>query len=140
MKCWAQTWTESERGWGQRPDGYTLHQTKEDIVSFLEHMRAREAEAYKGATPDEYSFPDSPPTLVEITDQATIDKLLASTEGIWGPGRTPPDALAESETMAVPPSPLEVEVHRLRRIAEQAHEMAELLVRPAGKGNKPTCP
>lgn len=134
MKCWAQTWTESERGWGQRPDGYTLHKTKEDIGFFLERMRAQEAEDYKGLTPDEYSFPDSPPTLVEITDPATIASLLASTEGIWGPGRFPPDALAESETMAVPPSPLAEQVSKLREISERAHQMAEDLVRQAGTG------
>lgn len=133
MKCWAQTWTESERGWGQRPDGYTLHKTKDDITHFLNRMRTREAEIYKGQTPDEYSFPDSPPTLVEITDKDTIDKLNASTEGIWGPGNSPPPPLAESETMVEPPTPLAEAVHKLREISERAHQMAEELVRQAGE-------
>lgn len=31
-----ETWTESEAGWGTRPDGGSLHLTKEDYKKFID--------------------------------------------------------------------------------------------------------
>lgn len=85
-KLWVQKWEESERGWGTRPDGYTLHMLREDVVGFLVDMRAKERESYGGATPDEYSRPDgSEPYEWLCEDAALIEKVRASSCGIWGP-------------------------------------------------------
>jgi len=72
-----QSWTESERGWGNRPDGHTLYIT----------LGARKAHLEKDAAergveiPHTYSFPDGEPKLVRITEDAA-DRIAAS-EGKW---------------------------------------------------------
>jgi len=62
--AWLVEWTESERGWGQRPDGAYYYPTetiaKKETKKSLTVMRKREAAIYNGATPDEYSFPETP--------------------------------------------------------------------------------
>jgi hypothetical protein len=47
------SWTESETGWGQRPDGYSLH------ISFTEASRylKKTYDVLPEQTPDEYEFP-----------------------------------------------------------------------------------
>lgn len=35
QQIWAVEWTEFERGWGQRPDGWSLHSSKDDAESFI---------------------------------------------------------------------------------------------------------
>lgn len=89
-RLWVQEWEESERGWGVRPDGYTLHVQMEDIAEFVSDMRHREAEIYKGAVPDEYSRPIGKPYVAAIDDAKLIAEVRASKNGIWGPGRTAP--------------------------------------------------
>jgi hypothetical protein len=84
---WIQKWEESERGWGTRPDGYTIHSRKEDIDNFLKAMRAREKEHYGDTVPDEYSRPDGDPYQAEILDGAVIAELFVSQYGIWGANR-----------------------------------------------------
>jgi len=60
--AWMITWTESERGWGQRPDGASLHLTQEDSVAYVEayweQEKVRNAAAGGGGVPDEYERPD----------------------------------------------------------------------------------
>ncbi len=92
MKVWVQKWTETERGWGQRPDGYTLHENREDIDLFLRAMRKREQQGQPpGYVPDEYSRPEGTPYEAEIeptilATRTLLDKLCASAHGMWGPG------------------------------------------------------
>ena len=105
MLCWAQTWTEREMGWGERPDGYTLHAKKTDIRAFLDAMRAHEAKQYGEALPKEYSYPDALPALVEITDEETIKRLRESEHGIWGLGVLPPISIGVANDMIVPETP-----------------------------------
>ena len=52
-----QPWSEFERGWGCRPDGYSLHLTEEDRVSFIKGYTANRT----GAAPYEYDAPDGSP-------------------------------------------------------------------------------
>lgn len=33
------SWTEHERGWGQRPDGYSLHESPEECQRYLKEHR-----------------------------------------------------------------------------------------------------
>lgn len=75
-------WTESERGWGQRPDGASLHATAEDAKKYIADYWEREKERNpSGETPDEYSRPDSDgfPVLVS---KDVFDKIKASDNGI----------------------------------------------------------
>jgi len=59
----AQNWTESERGWGMRPDGYSIHLTKEDVKKYIDAYWKR----MPAAVPDEYSFPDGEPVAVVVS-------------------------------------------------------------------------
>jgi len=56
---WMFTWTEYERGWGQRPDGCSLHATKEDALQFVKDYWKKERASDGGVVPDEYSKQDS---------------------------------------------------------------------------------
>lgn len=59
------TWTESEAGWGQRPDGCSIHLQKEDIKPYVQ--------AYWDTMPDEvqeeYSRPDNNPREVTLSEK-----------------------------------------------------------------------
>jgi hypothetical protein len=92
MKLWVQKWEESERGWGTRPDGYTLHATKEHVDHFLKDMRKREMEGMsQNYVPESYSRPDgSDPYEWECDDQELVSKVTKSKNGIWGSGKNPP--------------------------------------------------
>lgn len=73
-----QSWTESEAGWGQRPDGvcvssnYTL--LKEYIQKLLEDMRECENKLYGNNTPPEYSYPDQEGIQVVQVSEEVFDK------------------------------------------------------------------
>ena len=90
MKVWIQKWEESERGWGTRPDGYTLHKSRGDINLYLKAMRDRETAWMKQTgsapnyVPDEYSRPCGEPYEADITDEALLKKLDESEHGCWG--------------------------------------------------------
>lgn len=76
-----QKWIESERGWGQRPDGYTLHKDEEARVRFVEKYNEKyRSDAY---APDVYSYPASyglMPTK-NLTDQVIRDVM--DSDGVW---------------------------------------------------------
>ena len=74
-----QNWLESERGWGQRPDGYTLHLTTSDRDAYVRAYWDRMPDE----VPDEYSRPDGQPILVDV-DKATYELVKASKNGMWG--------------------------------------------------------
>ena len=94
MFVWVQRWYESERGWGKRPDGFTVHLTRKDIDTFMKNMRAREREIYKGAIPDCYSNFDGKPYQAELDDDdPLIVRLEASECGVWGRGHNYPDPI-----------------------------------------------
>lgn len=62
MKVVVQKWEETERGWGSRPDGYSIHPSEE--------ARVRYVTAYwknmPDDVPDEYSRPRGTPYEAEI--------------------------------------------------------------------------
>lgn len=69
-QAWLQQWEESERGWGTRPDGYSLHLTEEDVPIFigqfmLDQRSFFEERGTKG-TPDEYTRSCGKPYLAEV--------------------------------------------------------------------------
>jgi len=79
------TWTEYERGWGQRPDGISLHETPDDADRYVEEYWKR-VKAYnksKGITgvPDEYSKPDGEPSPV-LVGAKLLHEIRQETHGI----------------------------------------------------------
>lgn len=59
-------WTEHERGWGQRPDGYTYHLTMEDAKKHIANHWAK----HPVEVPNEYSSPETPKWV-------EVDELIA---------------------------------------------------------------
>ncbi len=72
-----QDWLESERGWGTRPDGCSLHLNKLDLEKFVKAYWARMPDE----TPDEYSRPCGQAYLVDVSDEI-YSKILESKNGI----------------------------------------------------------
>jgi hypothetical protein len=92
MAVWVQMWERAERGWGKRPDGYTLHRERGNVGAFVDDMRTREAALGYGPdnVPESYSRPLGEPYQATIDDAELIIKVIASQHGAWGPGRNPP--------------------------------------------------
>ena len=55
-------WLESERGWGTRPDGYSLHKTIEDCKQYIKEYW----DGMPDEIPDEYSRPCGETYKVEV--------------------------------------------------------------------------
>lgn len=62
------TWTESERGWGHRPDGFSLHATKGVRDAYIKAYWDDQPDRVGGAAPDEYSSPDGNGTIIEVDE------------------------------------------------------------------------
>lgn len=75
---YAINWTEYERGWGQRPDGHTLHLTLDDAKAYVKDYWARQP---AGPAPDDYTAPGEP-KLVSVSDEIYID--VANLGSMWG--------------------------------------------------------
>lgn len=72
----AQKWDESERGWGIRPDGVSLHLTDVDREVYVAEYWREEHARTGGITPDEYSRPGGV-QLIDV-DTETYNKIKAS--------------------------------------------------------------
>jgi hypothetical protein len=57
-----QLWEESERGWGTRPDGYSLHLSESDRVQFIRDYWNRMPQT----VPSDYSRPYGGPFIVDV--------------------------------------------------------------------------
>ena len=73
-----QEWELSERGWGIRPDGYSLHLSEDSRTEYEKSYWARENKRNTGGVPNEYSRPSGTPYLIDI-DAKTYKKLQKST-------------------------------------------------------------
>lgn len=82
-----QKWEESERGWGTRPDGWTMHLSEEDRAAFVKAYYAKYNPP--GPAPDCYTRVDGDPYLMDVNEE-TYKKVEASENGIWGDGNMPP--------------------------------------------------
>ena len=59
-----QKWEERERGWGARPDGFSLHLTFGGLRQYIqEHW-----DSLPDVAPDEYSKPDGEPYPVGVAE------------------------------------------------------------------------
>ncbi len=79
-----QKWEESERGWGTRPDGYSLHLSVADKDAFIRKYW----DGMPDSVSDEYSRPDGTPYWCEVAE-VVYKKVKASSLGISEYG-TPP--------------------------------------------------
>lgn len=85
MKLWVQEWVESERGWGTRPDGFTVHRKLEDVEMFHLELRREEKKQHNGVIPDVYSYPVGSPFELELPDEAAPE---FGVHGEWARHRT----------------------------------------------------
>lgn len=78
MNVIVQRWEESERGWGVRPDGYSIHPTEEARVLFCKAYW----DTMPSEVPEEYSRESGAPYL------ASVDVDFEGKLGIryWGHG------------------------------------------------------
>lgn len=60
-----QKWEESERGWGTRPDGYSLHLSEDDRVRFIKAYW----DGMPDGVPDEYERPDGTPYWCRVGEE-----------------------------------------------------------------------
>ncbi len=78
-------WEESERGWGERPDGYSLHLTPESVLQFVEDYWA----TMPDEVPDEYSRPTGE-VYATLVESEIYTQVAASKNGIRFYGQPPP--------------------------------------------------
>ncbi len=60
-----QDWEESERGWGVRPDGISLHATPKNCQTFIKEYW----DSMPDEIPDEYSRPSNEPYPFRVTQK-----------------------------------------------------------------------
>jgi hypothetical protein len=63
-----QNWEESERGWGTRPDGYSLHLTLADAKAYANQFLKEQYKRLGEEVPDEYVRCCGEPYLVDVDD------------------------------------------------------------------------
>ena len=78
LKVILEEWTESELGWGTRPDGASLHKNIESYKIFVKEYW----DGMPKEVPNEYSRPNNSPIEVYV-DKETFDKVQKSKNGIW---------------------------------------------------------
>jgi len=66
-----QKWEESEKGWGTRPDGHSIHLSEQHRQQYIKEYWDR----MPNAVPDEYSRPCTNPYPIDI-DEETYQKLI----------------------------------------------------------------
>jgi len=71
-----QEWEESERGWGTRPDGFSIHLNDASLELFIQEYWS----TMPKEVPDEYSRPAGPAVWCEV-NQALYDTIVLN--GIW---------------------------------------------------------
>jgi len=71
-----QKWEESEKDWGTRPDGYSLHLTEADSQAYFKEYCNRLPKIVS----DDYERPDGDPYLAEV-DEETFENVRKSRNG-----------------------------------------------------------
>ncbi len=83
-----QLWTESEAGWGQRPDGYSLHLNNTQRLQYIKKYNDSLPPRVNGQPPSVYSFADGNGYLVDVEDEL-FTKIEQSQNGCMFSGRPP---------------------------------------------------
>lgn len=123
-----QKWEESERGWGTRPDGWTMHLNPNALRTYLKKL-ADERASHK-EVPDEYSRPCGS-SYVMMVDEDTFNQIAeAPDQFIRGEGDIPPAGLQGKDgwkVVPVEPQPVDPVVQErdrlkamLRRLMQEA--------------------
>jgi len=73
LAVWAIDWTESERGWGQRPDGTSLYKSEELAKKHIKEDTDRKSKDKE--VPECYSFPGKP--YLKQVDKKVYDIVMA---------------------------------------------------------------
>lgn len=74
-----QEWLESERGWGQSFDGYSVHASSADLEEFIKEYWASMPD---GPAPDVYSRPTGSPIVFDfIFEEDLVNKVRESKNG-----------------------------------------------------------
>lgn len=71
-------WSESESGWGSRPDGESIHRTLEDYNQYMNEYWANMPKN----VPSIYSRPCSTPTIISRNLTAAEYKKMVSEKGL----------------------------------------------------------
>ena len=79
-----QDWLESERGWGTRPDGCSLHLTEEDRQQYIQNNW----DGMPDEVPNEYSRACGRPYPVQVSPELYARVQQSDRHGvrIWRPG------------------------------------------------------
>ncbi len=81
--AFAISWTESEAGWGKRPDGYSLHESQEDATAYIKAYWKREKEYNLDngivGTPGCYSREDSGHAEITVISSKAAKTLREAT-------------------------------------------------------------
>lgn len=77
---WYYEWEESERGWGTRKDGLSLHATEGAARAYLKDHWARQP---KGPTPDEYDRTTSDEPQMIRTEPELAAWIQAQDRRLW---------------------------------------------------------
>lgn len=88
-----QNWEESERGWGTRPDGFTVHISKEQWHTYVDWYNTTFNS--EKTIPDEYTRVCGKPREVQVSDElyARLEKETTRdlngriANAVWGEGR-----------------------------------------------------
>lgn len=75
--CLIQEWEESEKGYGVRPDGFSIHRNEQDLADFIK----KHWDALPDSAPDTYSRPSGAPRTGFLT--AVVRKSLGSKNGVY---------------------------------------------------------
>jgi hypothetical protein len=84
--AWMLTWTESERNWGPRPDGISLHLDRAQSETYVKDYWARENARRDDSRddigiPDEYERPDGDGRAV-LVSKSVFEAIKTSDNGI----------------------------------------------------------
>jgi hypothetical protein len=81
VSVWIMEWEESERGWGVRPDGFSIHPSQENYREFLADYWAK----MPNETPDEYERPawDKLIHYILPSNHTLVEKMLAGSRRIY---------------------------------------------------------
>src|ERR1700712_403333 len=89
-----QKWEESERGWGVRPDGFSLHVSRFALQEYL--RRDREEKAKTNYIPDEYSRPNGDAYGADVSDEVYEEiRVEGGSKRYWNNYRKPDMSIIE---------------------------------------------
>lgn len=78
FSLYAIEWVEHERGWGSRPDGFSLHRTPEEATEFIKDFWSRQPKE----VPDEYSRPcNDKAKLIQVSE--SLHDYVVKYGSVW---------------------------------------------------------